>query len=116
MSHILLFQVAESGCRYHHTIKATFLGGFRNRRVDVIIHTLVERLEDYYKTRRLRQGLGFEGENVKEMTLRKIRIKALLIPDSDIKVCVQQTFVTRLLTTPNSSEGRQPTRRRWYHL
>jgi hypothetical protein len=115
----LPFQVADSVCSYHHTIKSTFLGGFRNRRVDVIIYTLVERLEDYYRTRRVRQGLGFEGENVEEKALRKIRVKALLIPDSDIKVCMRQTFATRLLMIPNSSEGRSArgrTRRREYHL
>lgn len=72
--------------RYHHTLKSLFLQGNRNRRIDIIIYTLMDRMLDYFTTRRLRQEHGMEGDDVVTAARRRVEIKALLIPDSDIEV------------------------------
>jgi hypothetical protein len=63
-----------------------FFGGFCNRRVDTVLHTLTERLEEHYKTRRLRQELGFEGADLENSKRRVAELLALKIPDADVEV------------------------------
>jgi hypothetical protein len=63
-----------------------FFGGFCNRRVDTVLHTLTECLEEHYKTRRLRQVLGFEGADLENSKRRVAELLALKIPDADVEV------------------------------
>ncbi|KAJ7322986.1 hypothetical protein DFH08DRAFT_635487, partial [Mycena albidolilacea] len=49
---------------WHHVLKWKFLLGKRNRRIDHLVHTLVERVVPYYALKQQRQDLNFEGPDI----------------------------------------------------
>ncbi|KAF8972452.1 hypothetical protein BDZ97DRAFT_1637798, partial [Flammula alnicola] len=49
---------------WHHVLKGKFLEGRRNRRLDHLIHILMDLVLPYYSLKERRQKFGFEGENL----------------------------------------------------
>jgi len=81
--------------RWHHVLKGKFLHGKCNRRVDYLIHTLVEQVIPYYRSKQARQDVGFEGENLEVMKHRQVirsSYEQYTIADIDI-VEVRVSFV-----------------------
>jgi MULE transposase domain len=50
---------------WHHLLKGTFMEGKRNRRLDHLIHILIDRAIPYFIQRHRRQEFGFEGGDLK---------------------------------------------------
>ncbi|KAJ7576586.1 hypothetical protein C8J56DRAFT_762085, partial [Mycena floridula] len=57
---------------WHHVLKGKFLEGKRNRRVDHLLHVLIDRVVPYYIARGHRQACGFEGPNLEVKRRREI--------------------------------------------
>ncbi|KAI0262855.1 hypothetical protein BC834DRAFT_783524, partial [Gloeopeniophorella convolvens] len=76
--HRTIFQEGDTNMlieAYHHVLKSTWLDGKRNRRVDHLLHTLVENMLPTYENRyhrHRRQGLGFEGPNLADARCAEI--------------------------------------------
>ncbi|KAF8951341.1 hypothetical protein BDZ97DRAFT_1684876, partial [Flammula alnicola] len=49
---------------WHHVLKGKFLEGRRNRRLDHLLHVLVELVIPHFELKQRRQRTGFEGENL----------------------------------------------------
>ncbi|KAJ7248917.1 hypothetical protein C8J57DRAFT_978585, partial [Mycena rebaudengoi] len=49
---------------WHHLLKAKFLEGKRNRRVDHLLHVLLNKAIPYFIARHRRQEFGFEGPDL----------------------------------------------------
>ncbi|KAJ7310951.1 hypothetical protein DFH08DRAFT_636334, partial [Mycena albidolilacea] len=50
---------------WHHVLKWKFLLGKHNRRLDHLMHTLIERVVPYYALKTPRQESNFEGPDIK---------------------------------------------------
>jgi len=68
---------------WHHLLKGTFMEGKRNRRLDHLIHILVDRAIPYFIQRHRRQEFGFEGGDleVEERMNIEERSKHIMIQD-----------------------------------
>ncbi|KAJ7051026.1 hypothetical protein C8F01DRAFT_925647, partial [Mycena amicta] len=51
---------------WHHVLKSMFLHGRRNRRLDHLLHILVESVIPHYALKHRRQQLGFQGIDLEE--------------------------------------------------
>ncbi|KAJ7107300.1 hypothetical protein C8R43DRAFT_825119, partial [Mycena crocata] len=49
---------------WHHVLKGKFLEGKRNRRLDHLLDTLVNKVLPYYRAKQRRQDGGFEGPDI----------------------------------------------------
>ena len=79
-------------------MKGKFLEGRRNRRLDHLLHVLVDRVLPYYLFEERRQKLGFEGENLENQKRVAIVRNSQSITADDIKYQgLQQTDSTYLV-------------------
>ncbi|KAF9536364.1 hypothetical protein CPC08DRAFT_618050, partial [Agrocybe pediades] len=61
---------------WHHLLKGTFMEGKRNRRLDHLVHLLVDRAIPYFIHRHRRQELGFEGGDLEVQKRLEIEKRA----------------------------------------
>ncbi|KAF8952885.1 hypothetical protein BDZ97DRAFT_1680484, partial [Flammula alnicola] len=57
---------------WHHVLKGKFLEGRRNRRLDHLLHILIDQVLPYYLLKERRQKIGFEGENLENQKRLKV--------------------------------------------
>ncbi|KAF8177954.1 hypothetical protein K438DRAFT_1605765, partial [Mycena galopus ATCC 62051] len=72
-----IFEVCDTNMlieAWHHVLKGKFLDGKRNRRVDHLLHMLLNAVLPYYALKQCRQELSFEGPDL-EVRKRKDIIK-----------------------------------------
>ncbi|KAJ7576406.1 hypothetical protein C8J56DRAFT_800214 [Mycena floridula] len=64
----LVWEVSDTNMlsfsRWHHILKGKFLEGKRSRRVDYLLHVLLDMVVPYYIARGRRQACVFEGHNL----------------------------------------------------
>lgn len=68
------------------------LEGKRNRHLDHLIFTLIEKVVPYFQSRHWRQQFGFEGPDLEMKRRMEINERAMLIPIDDIEESESQTF------------------------
>ncbi|KAJ7580323.1 hypothetical protein C8J56DRAFT_1057962 [Mycena floridula] len=71
----MIWQISDTNMlveAWHHVLKGKFLEGKRNRRVDHLLHVLLDRVVPYYIARRHRQDCGFEGPNLEVKKRREV--------------------------------------------
>jgi hypothetical protein len=57
----LICKLIHLSVRWHHILKGKFLHGKRNRRIDHLIHVLINNVVAYFSAKHHRQDFGFEG-------------------------------------------------------
>lgn len=73
---------------WHHVLKGKFLENKRNRRLDHLVHTLIEEVIPYYRLLQRRRHLGFDGPDLEVQERIRISRLAQSIPEDDIEVCI----------------------------
>lgn len=84
--------MANENCSHswHHLLKGKFLEGKRNRRLDHLIHVLVNNVVPYFKAKHHRQRWGFEGPDLELKHRREIEVRAETISANDIEEVNEQ--------------------------
>ncbi|KAJ6555681.1 hypothetical protein DFH09DRAFT_889814, partial [Mycena vulgaris] len=59
---------------WHHLLKGKFLEGKRNRRVDHLLHVLINKAIPYFIGKHCRQDFGFEGPDLE--VKRRIEVES----------------------------------------
>lgn len=70
---------------WHHVLKSKYLQGKRGRRVDNLIHTLINVAIPHYIAGHRAQEFGFQGPDLEVRERVKIKSKAELIPPEDMR-------------------------------
>jgi hypothetical protein len=76
---------------WHHVLKGKFLEGRRNRRLDHLLHVLIDLVIPYYLLKERRQKLGFEGENLENQKRAKAIDRGKAIKVDDIKQRISES-------------------------
>ncbi|KAF8213037.1 hypothetical protein K438DRAFT_2168168, partial [Mycena galopus ATCC 62051] len=88
---------------WHHVLKGKFFQGKRNRRLDHLIHTLVECVLTYYALKQRRQALGFEGPDIEVKKHINIEKRSQLYTLEDIEHVVDRKYIVASQTCPSKS-------------
>lgn len=89
---------------WHHVLKGKFLEGKRNRRLDHLVHVLVNEVMPYYKGKHWRQYFGFEGPDLEISRRRQIGQSAIEIqPDHITEVDDEGQYTVQSQTTKGRS-------------
>lgn len=90
---------------WHHVLKGKFMKGRRNRRMDHLLHILIDEVVPYYAQKQLRQRHGFEGLNLEMKRRRDVIAAAESIPADAVHVRVFQSRpAASLKLTPSSPQ------------
>jgi hypothetical protein len=84
-------------------LKGKFLEGRRNRRLDHLLHTLIDKILPYYLFKERRQEYGFEGENLENQKRRKITTSAKAINLEDIKQTILDSSIETVYLVKSAS-------------
>jgi hypothetical protein len=83
-------------------LKGKFLQGKRNRRIDHLLHILVERVLPYCSLKQRRQDLGFEGPDVEVKKRQDIKRRSQVY----VKDNIEQVEDTKYLVPSQSSPSK----------
>ena len=82
-------------------LKSHFLDGKRNRRIDFLIHTLVNEMVPYYQNRHAQQAVGLEGPDLAEKRRRQLLAHA----KGSARDSIQQFDSTQFHVASESNPG-----------
>ncbi|KAJ7331448.1 hypothetical protein DFH08DRAFT_651061, partial [Mycena albidolilacea] len=86
---------------WHHFLKGKFLQGKRNRRIDHLLHILVEQVLLYYSLKQRRQDLGFEGPDVEVKKRQDIKRRSQVYVKDDIKQVKDTKYLVPSQSSPS---------------
>ncbi|KAG8916885.1 hypothetical protein FRC02_003492 [Tulasnella sp. 418] len=88
---------------YHHVLKGKFLQGKRNRRLDQLLHVLINEVIPFYAQKQWRQQHGFEGADLEVKMRQKILKKAEVIEKDCIEDLGDSNYTVRSQSDPSCS-------------
>lgn len=91
-----IFQLCDTNMlveAWHHLLKGTFMQGKRNRRLDQLIHTLINVAIPHFIHRHHRQLHGFEGPDLEIKKMLEIESRAKSVAEHLITPCLDEPDV-----------------------
>ncbi|KJA13752.1 hypothetical protein HYPSUDRAFT_72880 [Hypholoma sublateritium FD-334 SS-4] len=91
-----IFQLCDTNMlieAWHHLLKGTFMQGKQNRRLDQLIHTLINVAIPHFIHRHHRQLHGFEGPDLEVKKMLEIELRAKSVAEHLITPCLDEPDV-----------------------